>query len=338
MLLIDEPELLLHPPQASRLGAALARGAERRGRQLIVATHSADFVQGALRVSDSIAVCRITREQGVNHAAILDQSRLRELWAKPLLRSAAAIQGIFHEGVIVCEADSDCRFYEAILRHLESSKDVQGPVDAYFAQGGGKGELATLAGAYRGLRIRVAVIADLDLLRNRAEFEQVLSALGGSLSDLAGSYNSTVSALAGLPPRMSVTELVNEGRIMLSEIEREGSLTTEHRRKLSQLLNASVPWSEAKRQGISRLRGGAYEAAKELIRRCIDFGLFLVPFGQLESWWPGGPANDKTAWFMSAIEELEQRPESFRKRSVFTAEVCQYFGHVIGVEPSAMFD
>ena len=48
VLLIDEPEAFLHPPQARRLAAALARTAKSLGRQVILATHSTDIIQGAL--------------------------------------------------------------------------------------------------------------------------------------------------------------------------------------------------------------------------------------------------------------------------------------------------
>jgi hypothetical protein len=43
VLIVDEPEIFLHPPQARRLGGLLARSAMRLKRQVVVATHSADL-------------------------------------------------------------------------------------------------------------------------------------------------------------------------------------------------------------------------------------------------------------------------------------------------------
>jgi hypothetical protein len=142
----------LHPPQARRLGRILGTTASDLSRQLIIATHSSDVVQGALDSTAKVAVCRLTRDGNANRPAVLKSDQLRTLWSKPLLRSAAAIDGLFHRGVVVCEADADVRFYEAAVRRLERRGQSDRAADLYFTQGGGKGELATLAGAYTRLR------------------------------------------------------------------------------------------------------------------------------------------------------------------------------------------
>jgi len=184
LLLIDEPEAFLHPPQARRLAGILSRSAKELNRQVIIATHSSDVVRGALDESDRVVICRLTRQGDVNHAIQLSSAQIKTLWAKPLLRSAAAIDGVFHEGVVVCEADSDSRFYEALLRRLISQQQVTGLTDLYFIHGGGKGEIATLASVYRQLQVPVAAVADLDLLRQQPEFEKVVSTLGGDFKQL----------------------------------------------------------------------------------------------------------------------------------------------------------
>ncbi len=48
VVLIDEPEAFLHPPQARTLAQHLAQSVKRDGLQVIVATHSSDIVRGAL--------------------------------------------------------------------------------------------------------------------------------------------------------------------------------------------------------------------------------------------------------------------------------------------------
>jgi ABC-type polar amino acid transport system ATPase subunit len=55
IILIDEPEAFLHPPQANLLGRILATEVPNP-RQLIVSTHSADFLRGALDAPNSRAV------------------------------------------------------------------------------------------------------------------------------------------------------------------------------------------------------------------------------------------------------------------------------------------
>ena len=171
VLLIDEPEAFLHPPQARRLGRTLAESATERGRQVVIATHSSDLIRGALAAGGRVAVCRINRVRSevgasVNHAYVQSPDDLRSLWEKPLLRSAHTIDGIFHRGVVVCEGDADARLYEALLVLLEDEGTLAEPPDLHFVHGGGKSELPTLANSYNSLGVPVAVIADFDLLRN----------------------------------------------------------------------------------------------------------------------------------------------------------------------------
>ncbi len=83
VILIDEPEAFLHPPQAERLGEVLGRLITEQQRQAIVATHSADFIRGALTASQRIAICRIERRGSLNHASLLSSEDLQQFWSSP---------------------------------------------------------------------------------------------------------------------------------------------------------------------------------------------------------------------------------------------------------------
>jgi hypothetical protein len=114
ILLIDEPEAFLHPPQARLLGRMLVADKPEL-RQLFVATHSGDVLRGVLDAgSASVRVIRIRRVGDVNRVRQLEKDKIAELWGDPLLRYSNILDGLFHEKVIVCEADSDARFYSAV--------------------------------------------------------------------------------------------------------------------------------------------------------------------------------------------------------------------------------
>src|SRR5439155_26581235 len=120
VLLIDEPEVFLHPPHARMLGTLLARE-KSTNRQLIIATHSADFLRGIIDSGHKhVKIVRITREDDVNHAYELGTEQIRELWSDPILRFSNIFDGLFHDLVVVCEGDADCRFYSAIADVLPS--------------------------------------------------------------------------------------------------------------------------------------------------------------------------------------------------------------------------
>ncbi len=218
LFLVDEPEAFLHPPQIRRIAGILAKNAEAVGRQVIIATHSGDVVRGALESSDRVSICRMTRAGNLNYVCKLGSNDIKELLSKPLLRSATAIEGVFHEGVVVCEGDADCRIYEALAKRLESNEVLPSPVDFHFIHGGGKGALATLATVYMKLRVPVVVIADLDLLRNKEEFKNALCSLGGDFSAIEGLYNSIVSALSAVPPIVSLDDFLEASERILGEL------------------------------------------------------------------------------------------------------------------------
>lgn len=86
VLVIDEPEAFLHPPQAKLLGRKLALASDE-GKQIIAATHSADIVIGALEAPNTaVTIVRVTREGDVNRASVLGHEQLRELWSDPVLK------------------------------------------------------------------------------------------------------------------------------------------------------------------------------------------------------------------------------------------------------------
>ena len=129
LLLLDEPEAFLHPPQARLLGEFIAT--ERPARsQLFVA---------------------IQRDGSVNRVKELDKSQARDLSADPVMKFTSVLSGVFHKRVIICESDPDCMFYSALL-DIPEVHGKQYP-DVLFVQAGGKHRLYLLASALRALDV-----------------------------------------------------------------------------------------------------------------------------------------------------------------------------------------
>jgi predicted ATPase len=323
VLLIDEPESFLHPPQARRIAAVLSRLSGQRKRQTLVATHSSAVLLGALDGSANVLVCRLERDGSVNHPHILRKDQLAELWTSPLLRSASALDGVFHEGVVICEADSDCQFYAALTKQIEE-RDGRSR-DLYFVHGSGKGSIPVLARTYTQLAVRTAVIADLDLLRDRNEFRNTYESLGGNFALIATLYNTVTTGLQAQGPMLGISDVVKRARLVLDEIETEGAVavTTSKKERIQELLDGGSDWSEAKRHGVRRLKGGAYKDAGSLLEKCRNIGLFLVPEGQMEGWWLAGPA-DKQKWIRKAMDEVHANPAEFDLARQFMSDVCKH--------------
>ena len=115
VLLLDEPEAFLHPPQARFLGEILATEKTPRA-QLFIATHSPDVLQGLVNVaSDQVRLLRMQRDGNVNRIKELDKELVKKISSDPLMHYSSVMSGVFHERVIICESDSDCMFYSSIL-------------------------------------------------------------------------------------------------------------------------------------------------------------------------------------------------------------------------------
>ena len=115
ILLLDEPEAFLHPPQARLLGEIIARNKPSEA-QLFVATHSPDVLQGLIAIApENLHVLRMQREGNVNRVLELDKKLVKEVSRDPLMMQSSVMSGVFHERVIVCESDADCMFYSSIL-------------------------------------------------------------------------------------------------------------------------------------------------------------------------------------------------------------------------------
>jgi len=95
IVLIDEPEAFLHPPQALLLGRMLVT--ERpKGRQLLLATHSIDFMKGVIDASsENVRVIRLRRDGLLNRVRELDKRGIKELWSDPILRHSDVLHGLF---------------------------------------------------------------------------------------------------------------------------------------------------------------------------------------------------------------------------------------------------
>ncbi len=122
VLILDEPEAFLHPPQARVLGEIIAT--ERSSNtQLFVATHSPDVLHGLINVaSERLRVFRVQREGNVNRVKDLEQDLVREISTDPLMKYSSVLSGVFHERVIICESDSDCMFYSSYPGLVRSTR------------------------------------------------------------------------------------------------------------------------------------------------------------------------------------------------------------------------
>jgi len=313
ILLIDEPEAFLHPPQARLLGLSLVQ--ERgRSRQLFVATHSADVLRGTLDSgSPDVRVLRITRRDAVNVARVLDNARIGELWGDPLLRYSNILDGLFHDGVVVCEGDADCRFYSAVHDSICSAA-VEGTrrPDVMFTHCGGKARLAVVIRALREVDVPVRAVADFDILSEEQPLREVIEALGLAWPDVAGDWKLVKSAIDGKKPELSTAEVKERITSVLSGISEE-TFPGKARDDIQSVLRRSSPWSNAKAAGKAFVpHGQPAQACERLLAVFRGGGLYIVEVGELENFAPTegghGPKWVNAVLKRDLLRDLELAP------------------------------
>ena len=282
LLLLDEPEAFLHPPQARYLGELIATK-RNQDAQLFVATHSPDVLRGLLNASESaqVRVIRLQRSGDVNEVTELNNERAREIASDPLMKYSSILSGVFHKRVIICESDGDCMFYSALL----DIPDVHGTSqpDVLFVHASGKDRMAIQARAMSSLGVPTDVIADIDVLRDEQPMERLVVALGGDWSAVSAKVRIVKAAIEHRNPPLNADSVKTRIQDALAEVSSEGAFPKEAQRKIEATLKDMSPWSAVKAAGDRAVPAGdASRTLAELREQLQDIGLWIVPVGELE--------------------------------------------------------
>lgn len=299
LVLLDEPEAFLHPPQARLLGRYLSTLPS--GGQVFVATHSLDIMLGLIHGrADRVKIVRLSRLNGVTSARALPPAELNRIWTDPLLRFSRVLDGLFHEGVVICEGDSDSQFYAAVADEIQGG-ELAGP-DVMFTFAGSKHRIALVATALRALGVPVTAVADFDVINDRAVLTRMVESLGGTYSaELEAKRALVDSGLRGSQARVtrsSAAELLDAALAGPDDYE----LTPSKVKEIRGLLEPETGWRAAKKAGAAVVPpGGASVALSELLEELARFGLFVVPSGAVESFVRAVPSTGPQ-WVVEVLE------------------------------------
>ncbi|SBS64509.1 ATP-dependent nuclease [Vibrio splendidus] len=273
VLLVDEPEAFLHPSLSYKLGKEVSVTAANQNKNIFVSTHSSNFIMGCVQSGVPINIVRLTYAQGDATARLLPNDKLLKLMRNPLLRSTGVVDGLFYEAVIVTESDADRAFYQEINDRLLKYSPDSGIPNCLFINAQNKQTVHQIIKPLRELGIPAAAVVDVDILK---EGGQVWSNFLGS----------------GFIPQISQTPL--------------GAI----RQALKQKFNDES--IDMKRDGgISALPDEEREAAENLFKQLSDYGLFVVPNGELESWLkPLEASGHGPKWLVEIFEKMGENPES----------------------------
>lgn len=305
--LIDEPEMCLHPPQAHNLGRFIGKNTHSKKSATLVSTHSSQILRGIIQTSPDVQIVRMTRTNGNFSAHLVPSNVLAEAVAKPTVRAESVLDGIFAQGVIVVEADSDRLVYQTVWETMADEFHQ----DIHFATVGGTGGIADTCNIYRKLKIPVGVIADLDVLIDAQKLKKILDVMAPSdmVHDFVMRARAVADAVRSEPPTISPDGL----REALKELSIPENWNNEEdmqiRRQLNRLAERIDRMRQLKRGGLGGLPPAVSSTAESLVADLAQVGLFVVPVGELEEWLR--PFNleaskrNKWAWANAAAQVIQ---------------------------------
>lgn len=301
-ILIDEPEAFLHPPQARMLGELLVNNVTA-DTQLFLATHSEDMLKGVLASGNkNVKVIRISREGNINHISKLDNQEIEILWKDPILRYSNTFSGLFHSKVIICESDTDCRFYQAVLHEVINAQGHSTP-DYLFTHCGGKQRLKTIISALRALNVKTAAIVDIDVLNDKKTTTELIASAGGNFQDIEARWKVLDDYVKSQRAQLN-TEDVKKSIMRLLDSETNENLSKNIADDIKKELKASSAWAKVKETGKNFFTGDAYRAFNEISDYCKKQGIFIVPVGELECFYKPD-SNHGTKWVNNVLDNVD---------------------------------
>jgi hypothetical protein len=271
IVLIDEPEAFLHPSLSTKLGLEVSRATRSADKRLFVSTHSSAFLMGCVQSGVPINIIRLTYRGGIASARLLPSEDVLELMRHPLLRSTGVLNGLFYEFVVVTESDADRAYYQEVNERLLQFKPEWGIPNCLFINAQNKQTVHTIIRPLRRLGIPAAAIVDVDVLKEGGTvWAKLLSGAGVPCI----SREALATMRAWVKSAMDTT-----GR----DMKKDG--------------------------GLDILSPEPREAAENLFNQLGEYGIFVVPGGELESWMkhlavPGHGPN----WLIGVFEKMGEDP------------------------------
>jgi len=289
--LIDEPEAFLHPALCSRLGKEITTALNGSNRRLFVATHSASFLMGCVQGGAEINIVRVTYDYASATARLLTKEKLTPLMRNPLLRSVGVLNALFYNAVVVTEADADRAFYQEINERLLLAKDPRGLEGCLFLNAQNKQTVWDIVRPLRELGIPAIGIVDIDVLKDGGVVWQ---------KPMDGAF----------VPSLSHAALAIERKALLNAFEATGK--------------------DMKRDGgVELLSDSDREACSNFFAKLAEYGIFVVPKGEIESWLKTlSVSRNKATWLTTIFQAMGEDPSAADYIRPSPGDVWDFIGEI----------
>lgn len=253
VLLIDEPEVSLHPQLQSYLLREMKRAAKEYNKTIIISTHSAQMIE--LHEANDLCNYVFFSDNGLPKQVSpdtpeLDNSKLKEF----LLRMSLIYnEGFFAKRVMLIEGSSDMILCRYLCNRLSLNLDVAGsqiiPVE-------GKGQFPVITKLFRLIGKQVCILTDLD----------------GFTDD-----NSVINLFSALPEATTIANHHGNGDLqtMIRDIKTKiDELIRTHKTTIEDIYECHPYW-------INRDPDAAED---KIVRRALIAQLFTLSDADISTW------------------------------------------------------
>lgn len=312
--LIDEPESFLHPPHARIIGQILGENLNNN-QQAFISTHSEELMKGLLDVCpERLKIVRITRKDNTNIVSVLENSDIQAAFNTPLIKYSNIMSGIFHKNVVLCESDSDCRFYAFIENKIKQKNNMYS--ETLYIHCGGKHRIGLIAKTLISLGIEVKLILDLDFLDDIHIVKDVTAICGIDWNCIENDFNIIDKQVKSNSNNISRDALQIEINSILSKKDNNAPVSNSELEKIKKLFVKSSRWQQIKECGVSAFPAGDAKKAFNRINDKLRSGhIYLVPVGELECFVPeiGGHGPE---WVNKVIENYPEISDPVYKNAI----------------------
>ncbi|MCA0348959.1 MAG: ATP-binding protein [Bacteroidetes bacterium] len=271
--ILDEPEAFLHPSLSYKLGREISYSARNEYKRLFVSTHSANFLMGCIQSGAMVNVVRLTYQNEIGTARLLNNKKIEALMRDPLLRSTGVLNALFYKYIVVTEGDSDRAFYQEINERLIQFQPDNAIHDCLFLNAVGKDTIWKIVKPLREMGIPTVGIYDIDILKNEGS---------NWTNSLKASF---IPEISHQPLGQTRSLIKNKFTALKKDMKSDG--------------------------GIEALPDSEKEAANNLFNQLEEYGFFTVRKGEVEHWLSNlGVKAHKSVWLSEIFLKMGSNPSS----------------------------
>lgn len=124
LVLLDEPEVSLHNAQQRQLGRWVGDFVKNNDTQLVIATHSASFLEGLLSSGVEANIQRLNRVKNNTSFSNIEADVVEKFTSNQILSSQRVLDAVFQKAVVVCEGDTDRMIYKMVADKIKPQHEI----------------------------------------------------------------------------------------------------------------------------------------------------------------------------------------------------------------------